>query len=219
MSTLIIDPNREYREIAYRLVKWADHRHSVELVENGASAWNTAVDWRPNLILCEPGLPDMTGAELCARLRERLPHTKFVAYTDNERLAENAPAAFDGILFKPPSRLAVLSYLNAAKKRKKSEVGVAQPNTNVFLDERRCKTWRRKKTGAMAAPIQVSVRVADDSSLTFSLPMPAGSTVGELLRQIGKVYITWFSLVRNGGEIEAGVHTPISDGDVLVIRT
>jgi CheY-like chemotaxis protein len=219
MSTLIIDPSREYREIAYRLVKWADHRHSVELVENGAGAWNTAVEWRPGLILCEPGLPDMPGAELCMRLRERLPHTKFVAYTENERVGENEQNAFDGILFKPPSRLAVLSYLNAAKKRKKSEVGVAFPNTNVFLDERRCKTWRRKKTGALATPIQVSVRVADDNMLTFSLPMPAGSTVGELLRQIGKVYITWFALIRQGNEIEAGVHTHISEGDVLLIRS
>lgn len=219
MSTLIVDPNREYREIAYRLVKWADHRHSVEMVESGESAWNTAVKWRPSLILCEPALPDTTGAEICMRLRDRLPHTKFIAYTENEHIVDGAQNAFDGVLFKPPSRLAVLSYLNAAKKRKKSEVGVALPNTSVFLDERRCKTWRRKKTGALATPIHVTVRVANDNALSFSLPMPAGSTIGELLRQIGKGYITWFALSRDKSEVEAGVHTQVMDGDVLLIRT
>jgi CheY-like chemotaxis protein len=221
MATLIVDPDRESREIAYRLVKWADHRHSVEMFDSGASAWNVAAEWRPHLLLCELYLPDMTGAEFCKRLRTKLPNTKFIAYTREEKGAEDAEGAFDGVLLKPPSRLAILSYLNAVKKRKKSEVGVASDSASVFLDERRSRPWRRRKHDSTSAPIKVLVRMADevDTPFSFSVPLPTGSTVGEVLRQIGKTCVTWFTLNRNGSEVDATINTPISDGDILLLKT
>jgi CheY-like chemotaxis protein len=216
MGVLVVDPSRECRQTALSLVKWVDRRHSVVLAEDGASAWKTALEWRPELILCEPVLPDISGEKLCEQLRARLTKTTFVAYTSDTRVMdEHQRQVFDGILKKPPSRFAVLSYLHAAKKQRRTlEIRSAR---SIPLEA--AAKARHEKEAGLFRPVHIFVGMADEPALRFRLPVPEGATIGAVFRQIGKGSVTWFALARNGMETDATLYTTILEGDVLLMRT
>lgn len=216
MSVLVVDPSKEYREAAFNLVKWADRRHSVELAEDGASGWKTALEWRPELVFCEPTLPDIGGERLCRQLRSRLPRTTFIAYTNDKRLIQPELAnIFDGFLSKPPSRFAVLSHLRAAKRpRRKTESAAKDSSVPPLEDDQR----GRHPEPELFRPVHIFVSLVQEKDLRFRIPVPEGSTVGAVFRQIGKANITWFTLIRNSHETDAALHTHIKEGDVLLLK-
>jgi CheY-like chemotaxis protein len=219
VSVLIVDPNKEFRDAACKLVKWADGRRSIEVATDGTTGRDIALSFEPDLIICELDLPDMAGDTLCRQLRSKLPQTTFVAYTDDLKANESTQeSVFDGILNKPPRRIAVLSYLNVAREYKKKMQHRMNSDNILVEDNVRDSFWSRRPKD-ITNQFDIFISLADESQLKFSVPVPEGSTIGAVLQQIGKSRVTWFALNRNGAEIEGTVDTDVRPGDVLFLRT
>ena len=211
MPVLIVEPVDEYRKLASEIIKWADRRHRIEFAGDGSSAWTTAIERKPELILVSPDLPDITADQLCVKLRDQLPATTFIAYTNNNL---NGDHAFDGELGKPPQKTAMLSYLQEAKKKRKHAVAFGSPGQ--LSAHRRSRAPKPPDTPFQ--PVRVTIGLIDEPSLRFSLNIPAGAPVGAVLRQMGKCDVAFFILMRDNKEIDATLTTPVLANDLLLIK-
>src|SRR5262249_50291938 len=113
---LVVEDNRDAR-ILLRVVLELDG-HVVEEASDGVSAVPMAVEWAPDIVLLDIGLPGLDGYEVASRIRKRLGRAvRLVAltgYGDHEARDRSAEVGFDAHLVKPidPARLArVLSTL------------------------------------------------------------------------------------------------------------
>jgi len=101
---LIVDDNDELGEA---LVMWlGDLGHEVTLAKSAAAAIASARDARPDAMVCDIGLPDMTGYDLARAIRAdaALADVRLIALTGfaSPRASEQADAAgFDAYLSKP----------------------------------------------------------------------------------------------------------------------
>lgn len=104
-TLLIIEDEPEIREIlaetladAYRCVVACD----------GATAIALVAEESPDLILCDVGLPDMSGFEVCSRLKSdmhtaHIPVVFLTAYSSDESKLQGLRAFGDDYIVKPPS--------------------------------------------------------------------------------------------------------------------
>ena len=114
---LIVEDNLDAGETLKDLLEIGGHR--VWLACDGRSAVALAHEHRPDVVICDIGLPDMSGYEVARILRadRALDGTWLIALTgyaqpeDRERAAE---AGFDAHLAKPPS----IDALDAAIDKK-----------------------------------------------------------------------------------------------------
>jgi two-component system CheB/CheR fusion protein len=92
--------------------------HRVHVATNGASGIARARELKPEVILCDIGLPDLDGYEIARIIRaeEALRSTRLVAlsgYAQAEDRRRAANAGFDAHLPKPPSLSALLAALSS----------------------------------------------------------------------------------------------------------
>jgi DNA-binding response OmpR family regulator len=109
-----------------QLVRITLEMASVHVVEaaDGASAVERALAARPDLVLLDVDLPDLSGLEVCRRLKgeERMAHTRIVMLTaaaQQDDIARGLAAGADQYLTKPFSPVRLLSLveqLTAARK-------------------------------------------------------------------------------------------------------
>ncbi|MCC2668402.1 MAG: tmoS, partial [Armatimonadetes bacterium] len=104
LSILIIEDNADAGETLRDLLKLWGHR--VDLALSGASGLEVAGTLRPDVVLCDIGLPDIDGFELGRRLRRNpaTAHCHLVAvtgYGQAQDRARTAEAGFDHHLVKP----------------------------------------------------------------------------------------------------------------------
>ena len=98
----------------------ADAGHTVASAENGEEGLRRAVEFRPDVILCDCLMPTMTGVELLRELRQRYPEfaaTPFVvlsAYSDHKYSHEAMSAGAYSYLTKPVDYDQLESVLNSA---------------------------------------------------------------------------------------------------------
>ena len=89
--------------------------HDVRTAHDGLSAVEAAIDYRPDVVLLDIGLPKLNGYEVAKRLRQRpdLKHTVLIALTgygqDTDRQTSQQ-AGFDHHLVKP-ARFELLSKI------------------------------------------------------------------------------------------------------------
>ena len=101
---LVVDDNSDAADSVAILLAGAGHE--VRVAYSGNSALELAVDYRPDVVLLDIGLPEMDGYEVARRLRQQVEinHTKLIALTgygletDRQRSKE---AGFDYHLVKP----------------------------------------------------------------------------------------------------------------------
>jgi two-component system CheB/CheR fusion protein len=77
---LVIDPNADSRQALHALVElWG---HAAEVATTAADAW-ALLQWRPDVIVFELALPDMSGCDLATAIRRtrRGAVIRLVAYT------------------------------------------------------------------------------------------------------------------------------------------
>jgi len=112
-SVLVVDDNRDAAESLALLVE--SFGHSTLVAYDGPSAIEKAQRVRPDVVLCDIGLPGMTGYEVARKLRSVLTDIRLVAvsgYTGPEETAQATAAGFDGYITKPPDVDALKAWLS-----------------------------------------------------------------------------------------------------------
>ncbi|GEJ58892.1 hybrid sensor histidine kinase/response regulator [Anaeromyxobacter diazotrophicus] len=113
---LVIDDNADAGQTLADLLELEGH--AVHLACDGRSGVALARELRPDVVLCDIGLPDLDGYEVARTLRreEALRSTRLVAltgYAQPEDRARAAEAGFDAHLAKPPRLEALAKLLGA----------------------------------------------------------------------------------------------------------
>jgi PAS domain S-box-containing protein len=122
LRVLVVEDNVDAADMLSLMLRLAGHETRV--VHDGASAPDAAVAFLPHVVLCDIGLPGVSGYEVARRLRERpeLASTRLVAltgYGQDEDRRRAREAGFDHHFVKPvePRALeALLATLSASTR-------------------------------------------------------------------------------------------------------
>jgi len=120
LRVLVVDDNVDQAESAALLLRVAGHE--VWVANSGPAALDAAIQYRPDLVLMDIGLPGMDGYEIARRLRQQpgLQDTMLVAVTgygqesDRQRSHE---AGFDHHLVKPVTKQVLQAILATPTKK------------------------------------------------------------------------------------------------------
>lgn len=116
MPTILIADDEPHIVELVRLTL-EDARVRVVDAHDGATALDRAAAWSPDLILLDVHLPDVSGLEVCARVRaHRGPAVKIVMLTaaaQDADVARGLAAGADHYLTKPFSPVRLLSLVEA----------------------------------------------------------------------------------------------------------
>jgi two-component system CheB/CheR fusion protein len=100
---LVVDDNPDTRASLKEVLQMEGHE--VVAAADGASAVAAAVKARPDVVLCDIGLPDFDGYEVARRLRRVLREATLIALSGYDQEADRArskAAGFQHHLAKPP---------------------------------------------------------------------------------------------------------------------
>jgi two-component system CheB/CheR fusion protein len=125
---LVVEDNRDAAETLRELLQLEGHR--VELAYDGRAALAKARSFRPDVVVCDIGLPEMDGFDVARALRDEPGPSQptlvaLSGYARPEDVARGREAGFDAHLAKPPS-IEVLSHLLASAPVQ-SQVGKDRP--------------------------------------------------------------------------------------------
>ena len=102
LRVLIVDDNRDAADTLAAVVTLFGHK--AQTAYDGATALSSAVLEPPDVLLCDIGLPDMTGHEVAASLRAAGISARIYAvsgYAQPDDIAAAKSAGFDGHIAKP----------------------------------------------------------------------------------------------------------------------
>ncbi len=113
---LIIEDNFDASDTLREILEFGGH--VVEVAYSGPQGLAKARAFRPDIVLCDIGLPGMDGYAVARALREdpTLGHVALLAltgYAEPEDVARARDAGFDAHLVKPPSIQALLQLVGA----------------------------------------------------------------------------------------------------------
>ena len=120
MRVLVVDDELDIREfVQYNLAK---EGYDVACAKNGEEAIETAVSFRPHLILMDMMMPVMDGRKACRRLRSmaEFDNTRILflsAVCEEDSLVACYEAGADDYITKPVSMRVLCSRVNALKRR------------------------------------------------------------------------------------------------------
>ena len=110
IRVLIVDDHALLRQGLTKLLELDEELTVVGQASNGVSALAMVLDARPDVVLLDVNLPDMTGFEVASRMRNIYPETRILALTihdDVSYISEMIRAGVDGYMLKDaePARL------------------------------------------------------------------------------------------------------------------
>ena len=116
-TVLVIEDNADTRQVLKFMLEIEGAQ--VEAVETGEEAVARAETFRPQIVLCDIGLPDIDGLEVARRLRQRptFGQTRLIAltgYGQPDDIRHALEAGFDAHLTKPINLDQLLALLGAA---------------------------------------------------------------------------------------------------------
>jgi PAS domain S-box-containing protein len=117
LEILVVEDNVDAGETLVDLLAVRGHR--ATLVETGRDGVDAALARRPDVLICDVGLPDLDGLEVMRLVRARHPGPgpfaiALTGYTQPEDVARTRAAGFDAHLPKPPSWAALEELLRRA---------------------------------------------------------------------------------------------------------
>jgi len=118
LKILIIDDNRDLAEIICELIGFLGYE--TESAHNGTDGIAKARELQPDVIICDIGLPDMSGYEVAKMIRkdDEFKDTFLIAlsgYAQPEDIEKSKAAGFDRHLAKPVSLETLQMFLNEVK--------------------------------------------------------------------------------------------------------
>jgi DNA-binding response OmpR family regulator len=115
---LVVDDNPDAADSLARLL--ADDGHEVRVARDAEEAMREAVSFRPDTVVLDIGLPDVSGYEIARRIRKELwgQAVRLVALTgwgQEEDRRRSREAGFDEHVIKPIDPAALLTLLRSAR--------------------------------------------------------------------------------------------------------
>jgi DNA-binding response OmpR family regulator len=126
-SVLVVEDDQHIRQaLALGL---SDAGHAVRTVATGADALTTAVDWRPDVVVLDLGLPDLDGADVLRMLRgvSSVPVIVATARDDEAEIVRLLDAGADDYVVKPFRAAHIEARIRAVLRRGRSEEEGAGP--------------------------------------------------------------------------------------------
>ncbi len=119
MKILVADDNHDIADsVAMALEMW---HHTVTVARTGQGAIDLALSDPPDVAMLDIGMPDLSGFEVCERIRRELgDRPVIVAVTgwgDSEYRNRAQRVGFDTLLLKPIGIQELLRVVDLAKKR------------------------------------------------------------------------------------------------------
>lgn len=114
ISVAIVEDNEEIRSMLERIVARAPNLRCVCACAAGETALQTIPRHKPAVVIMDLRLPDITGIECTARLKQLLPETQvlvFTVYGDNEQVFQALEAGASGYLLKRSTPAEILQAI------------------------------------------------------------------------------------------------------------
>jgi CheY-like chemotaxis protein len=121
LKVLVVDDNADAVESLVLLLRASGH-HDVRTAYTGPDAVTTAIDYEPDVVLLDLGLPGLDGFEVAKRIRQHHAHRKTVlvaitGYGQESDRKRSVEAGFDHHLVKPAAFAQLKEILTAVKPR------------------------------------------------------------------------------------------------------
>jgi DNA-binding response OmpR family regulator len=116
-SVLVIEDDQRIRETLARSL--AEGGHAVRTEGRGADALSVVVDWRPDVVVLDLGLPDLDGADVLRMIRSVSPVPVIVATArdDEAEVVRLLDAGADDYVIKPYSAAQLDARIRAVLRR------------------------------------------------------------------------------------------------------
>ncbi len=116
-SVLVIEDDQRIRETVARSL--ADDGHSVRTEGRGADALSVVVDWRPDVVVLDLGLPDIDGTDVLRMVRSvsAVPVIVATARDDEAEIVSVLDAGADDYIVKPYSAAQLDARIRAVLRR------------------------------------------------------------------------------------------------------
>lgn len=132
---LVVDDSDDLRNVFCRLLARAGYE--VLSAKTGQECLQIVTDQQPDLVLLDVVLPDMSGIEVCGRIKssDRSNGTLVLSIsgvrTSGTSQAESLDSGADGYITKPIDGEALLAHVNALLRTKKAEQAIQQLNDQL----------------------------------------------------------------------------------------
>lgn len=138
-SVLIVEDDQHIREAL--AVGLADAGHAVQTVSAGAAALTKAVEWQPDVVVLDLGLPDIDGTDVLRMLRgvSEVPVIVATARDDEAEIVRVLDAGADDYVVKPFRASHIEARIRAVLRRAKQDASSAGALEigGLAIDERR----------------------------------------------------------------------------------
>jgi DNA-binding response OmpR family regulator len=116
-SVLVVEDDQHIREALAR--ELAQAGHAVRTVGNGAGALTTAMEWKPDVVVLDLGLPDLDGADVLRMLRgaSAVPVIVATARDDEAEIVRLLDAGADDYVVKPYRTSQIEARIRAVLRR------------------------------------------------------------------------------------------------------
>lgn len=178
-SVLLIEDDQRIREALARSL--TDDGHAVRTEGRGSDALSVVVDWRPDVVVLDLGLPDLDGTDVLRMVRSvsAVPVIVATARDDDVEMVRVLDAGADDYIVKPYSAAQLDARIRAVLRRgaASDEAGSA-----VVIDELAIDPDRRSATLA-GQPLELS-RLEFDLLAHLARRSPEVVTRRELLAEV-----------------------------------
>lgn len=116
-TVLVIEDDQRIREVIARSL--AEDGHSVRTEGRGSDALSVVVDWRPDVVVLDLGLPDIDGADVLRMVRgvSEVPVIVATARDDDDEIVRVLDAGADDYIVKPYSAAQLDARIRAVLRR------------------------------------------------------------------------------------------------------
>lgn len=136
-NILVVDDDDLVRDSLKTLIRNAGYR--VDTAKNGEEAVKKSDAKYYNLVLIDIRLPDMSGMELLAKIKEHVPRSRKViltGYPDLESAVEAVNKKTDGYLVKPFDPEDLLKVIENHLREQRSELRLTQERVVEYIKSR-----------------------------------------------------------------------------------
>jgi DNA-binding NarL/FixJ family response regulator len=114
ITVLIVEDQLDHQIYLNTIVSSDSELKCLGIIRNGNEAMKEIIAKRPNVVLMDLGLPDMSGVECILKLKDKVPDTKFMVCTvheEDEKVFEALKAGAHGYLVKKSKPYQILDAI------------------------------------------------------------------------------------------------------------